>query len=232
MSIVNRRRAAVADVDYDVEILESNDEVVEENPRNTEENDQQIKALISRMADLEHYNAINDIDFIVEAIGQKYYAGSPALDVLPSHDGIGQERRERIREYIHILNCWAEGKDVEDAAAEFKSDEKLLRNIYIHLGEPDEGKRNLILALSDNLKEKSASPEDAISQISDEEFIRYLYKTILDREPDEDDARLRLTQLKRGRTRQELINDILESRESGRRMLEKIAESISGYDNS
>lgn len=231
MNRMSRRKLAVADVDFDIDILEVNDEVnemdiAEGRPGNTEENAQQVRALISRMADLNHYNAINDVDFIVEAIGTKDYAGSPALDVLPSHEGLDQRRRERIREYIHILSCWAEGKDLEDAVSEFKSDEKLLRRMYLYLGDLDEEKEDLALALVASLKEKSTSPEDVISEISDEEFISYLYRTILDREPDEDDARSRLMQLKRGRTRQELISDILESRESSRRMLTMIAESI------
>ena len=235
MSRMYRRKDAATDVDVGIAVSDNGVEQMEtseERPGNAEENVQQIRALISRMADLYHYNAINDIDFIIDAIGKKNYMGSPALDVLPSHDGLGRKRRERVREYIHSLTCWAEGKDVEDAVAEFKSDEKLLRNIYIYLGDPDEEKKNLALTLINILKERSTSPEDAISEISDEEFISYVYKTILGREPDEDDARLRLMQLKRGRTRQELLKDILESRESNRRMLTMIAESINESSNS
>ncbi len=192
---------------------------------------QQIGILISRMADLQHYSAFSDIDFIVDAIGRKDYEGSPALDVLPSHEGIDQARREKVKEYTHILTCWTEGKDVEDAVAEFKSDEKLLRQMYVRLGELDEDKKRLAMSLINVLEKQATSPEDAISDISDEDFISYVYKTILDREPDADDLRLRLTQLKRGGTRQELIKDILESRENSRRMLSMIANSIGESGN-
>ena len=233
MNRMYRRKTAVADVEIagasdEMDVIEEENEegMVDDLGDDIGEKSQQIKVLISRMAALEHYNALDDIDFVVEAIGKRDYDGSPALDVLPSHDGVGQRRREKVKEYIHCLTCWVEGMDVDDAVAEFKSDEKLLRTIYIHLGEPDEEKTSLALLLIKSLKEKSASPEDSISDISDEEFVGYVYKTILGRNPGDDDLRLRLTQLKRGRTRQEMIKDILESKESSRRMLNMIAESI------
>jgi len=91
---------------------------MEEELGEVEEKVQQVRALISRMADLSHYRAFNDIDFIIEAIGKKGYPSSPALDVLPSYDDIDHERREKVKEYIYCLTSWAEGKDVEDAVAE------------------------------------------------------------------------------------------------------------------
>lgn len=187
---------------------------------------QQIEALIARSSDLLHYRAFDDIDFIVEAIGRKNYSGSPALDVLPSHDGIDRERREKTKDYIQCLNSWAEGKDVEDAVAEFKASEKLLRSTYAQLGVLDEEKKQLALFLAGNLGEKVASPEDAILEVSDEEFIDYVYNAILGRGPGDDDLKLRLMELRRGKTRQELIAEILESRESSRRMVSEIAKSI------
>jgi hypothetical protein len=191
---------------------------------------QQIRALISRIADLSHYRALDDIDFMIEAIGAKDYSGSPALDILPSHEDTDRERRESVREYIYCLTAWAEEKDVEDAVAEFKANEKLLRNTYIHLGEPDEEKKWLALCLARTLKEKVASPEDVISEIPDEEFVVSVYKTILDREPNGDDLNLKLLDLKRGKTRQELIQDVLGSRESRKRMLTEVAKSINQQD--
>jgi len=187
---------------------------------------QQIKALIARNSDLLHYRAFDDIDFIIEAIGKKNYSGSPALDVLPSHDGIDRERREKAKDYIQCLSSWTEGKDVEDAVAEFKASEKLLRSTYAQLGVLDEDKKQLALFLAENLGEKVASPEDAILEVSDEEFINYVYNAILGRGPDDDDFNLRLMELRRGKTRQELITEILESRESSRRMVSEIAKSI------
>ncbi len=187
---------------------------------------QQIEALVARNSDLLHYRAFDDIDFIIEAIGKKDYSGSPALDVLPSHDGIDRERREKTKDYIQCLSSWAEGKEVEDAVAEFKASEKLLRSTYAQLGVLDEDKKQLALFLAENLGEKVASPEDAILEVSDEEFINYVYNAILGRGPDDDDFNLRLMELRRGKTRQELITEILESRESSRRMVSEIAKSI------
>jgi len=102
----------------------------------------------------------------------------------------------------------------------------LLRNVYIHLDELDEEKKWLALCLTKTLKEKASSPEDVVSEISDEEFIAYVYNTILGRNPDDDDLQLRLAELERGKTREELIRSILESKESRKRMLTEIAESI------
>jgi hypothetical protein len=187
---------------------------------------QQIRVLISRAAALSHYRAIDDIGFIIEAIGAKDYEGSPALDVLPSNEEIDSERREKVKEYIYCLNSWAEKKDIEDAVAEFKASEKLVRNTYIHLGELDEEKKQLALELAEALNGKVSSPEDVISEISDEEFVIHVYKNILDRRPDDDDLRIKLMELRRGKTRQELVKDVLESKESSRRMLAEIAQAI------
>jgi hypothetical protein len=225
-----RKNGTVEAVETDAEVQQM-DVAVEEEVTGFGEKVQQVKALIPRMADLSHYLAFNDIEFIIEAIGNRDYPGSPALDVLPSYEVINSDRKEKVREYIHCLLCWAEAKDVEDAVAEFKSNEKLLRNTYIQLGELDEDKKSLALMLAKILKDQISSPEDAISEISDEDFIKYVYKTILGREPGEDDLSLRLTQLKRGKPRHEMIKDILESKESSRIMLAKIAESINQSDN-
>jgi len=191
-----------------------------------EEKTQQVKTLMSRMADLSHYRAFNDIDFIIEAIGKKGYTGSPALDVLPSYEDIDHERRDKVKEYIYCLTSWAEGKELEDAVSEFKASENLLRNIYIHLGELDEERKWLALCLTKTLKERVSSPEDVVSEVSNEEFIVYVYNTILGREPDDDDLQLRLAELGRGKTREDLIKSILESKESRKRMLAEVAKSI------
>ena len=187
---------------------------------------QQIKALVLRMAELSHYRAFADIDFIIKAVGEKDYDGSPALDVLPSHEDIDRDLREKVKEYIYCLTSWVEEKDLEDAVAEFKADERFLRNTYMQLGELDEEKKSLATFLAENLQEKVASPEDIVSEISNEDFIVYAYKTILGRAPDDDDFKLKMIELNRGKTRQELIKDILKSRESHKRMMTEIADSI------
>jgi len=210
------------------EIQETDDmeNIVEEDMAEVGEKMQLISVLVSRLSDLSHYRAIDDIDFIIEAIGEKDYPGSPALDVLPSHDGIDSERREKVKEYIYCLKSWAEEKSVEDAVSEFKASEKLLRNTYSHLGELDEEKKALAQGLANDLDGKVSSPEDAILEIPDEEFIAQVYRNILGRDPDEDDFSLKLMELRRGKTRQELIKDVLESKESTRRMMAEIAEAI------
>ena len=223
--------------DIPVERIESDKEIqqidaIEEELGEIRRQIQQIRILISRLADLSHYLIFEDIDFVIKAIGGKDYPGSPALDVLPSYEDIGRERRESVKEYVYCLTAWAEGKDVEDAVAEFRADEKLLRNIYTNLGKLDEERKWLALCLAKTLKEKAASPEDIVSEISDEEFVIYVYKTVLGREPDEDDLNLKLTELRRGRARQQLIQDILESKESQKRMLAEIAESIKDSNGS
>jgi hypothetical protein len=215
--------------DIEIQEIQETDDMenaVDEDLAEVGEEVQQINALISRIAELSHYRAIDDVDFIIEAIGGKDYPGSPALDVLPSNDDIDSERREQVKEYIYCLNSWAEGKSVEDAVSEFKASEKLLRSIYIHLGELDEEKKLLVQTLAGNLNGKVSSPEDVILEISDEDFIIYVYGNILGRKPDEDDLSLKLMELRRGKTRQELIKDVLESKESARRMLTEIAQSI------
>ena len=237
--IYRRKNTMTEDADLDVEIqqIEQESSLEEEvddfsveasngSLNGNGEKAQQIKALISRSSDFLHYRAFDDINFIIEAIGKKDYSGSPALDVLPSHDGIDRDRREKAREYIYCLKSWAEGRDMEDAVADFKASEKFLRSTYAQLGVLDEEKKQLALLLSDGLNEKVSSPEDAILEVADEEFIIYVYNAILARKPDDDDLKLRLMELRRGKTRQELITDILESRESSRRMVSEIAKSI------
>jgi hypothetical protein len=210
-------------VESDEEIQQTN--AVEEELGEVEEKAQQVGALISRIADLSHYRAFNDIDFIIEAIGDKDYSGSPALDVLPSYDDIDHERREKVEEYIYCLTCWIEGRDVEDAVAESKANGKLLQDIYTYLGEPHEEKKWLALCLTKTLKGKVSSPEDVVSEIPDEEFIVCLYNTILGREPDDDDLQLKLMELRSGKTRQGLIEDVLQSKESRKRVLAEVAKS-------
>lgn len=201
-------------------------DAVEEELSEVGEKVQQIRVLISRHSELSHYRAFDDIELIIEAIGNKDYPGSPNLDVLPSQECINRERRDKIKEYIYCISCWVDSKDLEDVIGEFKVNEKLLRNTYIHLGELDEEKKWLASCLVDSLSEEVFSPEDVVCEIPDEDFILHAYRTILDREPDDDDFRLRLIELKRGKTHEELIRDILESRENSRRMLAEIANSI------
>ncbi len=225
MNMIYRRRTASAEgteASADTQGADTGDQETS----NLGEKAQQVRALISRMADLTHYRAFDDIDFLIRAIGEKNYQGSPALDVLPSHEDISRELREKVKEYIYCLSSWADGKDLEDVVAEFKADEKLLRNTYAKLGTRDEEKKTLALSLTKSLEEKVSSPEDVVAEIPDEEFIIYVYNTILGRDPDDDDLKLRSMELKRGRSRQDLIKDILESRESHKRMLSEIAESI------
>lgn len=223
--LYRRKNALLENAGTDMEIQQMN-ELEEDDLSESGEKVQQIRALIDRIADLSHYRAFNDIDFIVEATGAKDYPGSPALDVLPSQDEIDRDRRERLKDYICCLTTWADGANLEDAVDDFKASEKMLRNTYIHLGAADEEKKWLIQCLIDALKGMASSPEDVIYEITDEEFVLYLYKTILGREPDEDDRKLRLAELKRGKPRQELVKEVLESRESTRRMLTEIAASV------
>jgi len=209
---------------------------MDEQPQETEETEEEVDGigekvqhigiLLSRIADITHYRAFDDIDFMIGAIGAKEYAGSPNLDVLPSHEDIDRERRQSLKDYIYCLNCWLDGKDVEDAVGEYKANDKLVRNIYVRLGNFDEEKKWLAMNLVKMLEENVASPEDDILEISDEDFITYVYKTVLGRDPDPDDLRLRVMELKRGKERPDMIKDILESKESSRRMLAEIADSI------
>jgi len=186
----------------------------------------QIEVLIDRISDPSHYRFFNDVDFIVDAIGEMDYPGSPAVDVLPSHDDIEIERRDMIKDYLFCLSMWSEGTSLEDALGEFKVNEKILRNIYRLLGALDGDKFDLVQYLIKSLEEKVSSPEDILSQVAEEEFIYHVYKTILGRDPDEDELKLKLMGFKRGKTRQELVREIMESRETNKRMLAEIAASI------
>lgn len=190
------------------------------------EKNQYIEVLVDRIADPNHYRFFGDIDFIIEAIGAMNYPGNPAIDVLPSQDDIDQERRDIIKDYIFGLSSWLKGIELEDALGEFKANEKILRNVYIHLGDLDEDKKHLIQYLIDALSDKVSSPDDVISQITEEEFIFYVYKIILDREPDKDELKLKMMGLKRGQSRQKLIKEVMDSKENSKRMLNEIATSI------
>ncbi|MBD3181831.1 DUF4214 domain-containing protein [Candidatus Poribacteria bacterium] len=221
------RNASAENGSVDTELYQSDPEDLINDVNDIQSKDiHQIKALIHRICEISHYRIFDDVDFLIEAIGKKDYEGSPALDVLPSHEDTDRERREKIKEYIYCLECWAEGKELDDAVSEFKVGENFLKKVYLYLGELDEDKKELAKALSVVLKEKSSSPDDVLAEISDEHFVNHVYKTVLGRKPEDDDMRLRLMELERGKTRNELIKDILESRESHRKMLLEIAMTV------
>ena len=70
---------------------------------------ERIRALISRVDPLSHYKAFDNVDFLLDAIGQLDYPRSPAVDVLWRHGQIDDQRRTEAKCYIDALSAWISG---------------------------------------------------------------------------------------------------------------------------
>ena len=168
-----------------------------------------VRALISRFDSLSHYRALDNLTFIIRAIGSSDYPGMPAVDVLWRHARIDDERRGQFKAYYQALRAWLAGKPLDRAAeGADEADE-----VYAALGESDPAKVWLAESLAKTLAECVLLPEDVIAEHDDEAYVRALYEAVLHRHPSPDDLRFRVEELASGRTRDELFADILNAAE-------------------
>lgn len=172
-----------------------------------------IRALISRIDPLSHYKAFENVDFIIEAIGEMDYPGMPAVDVLWRHGDIDDERRAHAKCYVHAIDAWLDGKRSDEAGATHPGCVEHVEKVYTSLGEADGVKRWLAMTLRKTLKERSYTPWDVIDEYDDADFIRAVYLSILGRPPSPDDLKFRVEELESGKTREEFLQEILSAPE-------------------
>jgi hypothetical protein len=172
-----------------------------------------IRALISRIDPLSHYKAFENLDFILSAIGELDYPGSPAVDVLWRHGDIDDNRRAEAKCYITALNTWLEGVELDAAKDATPDCAAVIETAYAVLGEANDEKRWLAMSLRKTLKERAYTPWDTIEEYDDASFIRAVYQSILGRPPSPDDLQFRIEELENGKTREAFFEEILEAPE-------------------
>jgi hypothetical protein len=174
---------------------------------------ERIRALISRVDPLSHYKAFENIDFVMGAIGQLDYPGSPAVDVLWRRGQIDDERRAEAKRYVFCLTAWLEGKDLAQAESERPDCSTLLQKTYTALGKMDDCKGWLAMCLRKTLKEHAYTPWDVIAEHDDEAFVCAVYESILGRPPSPDDLQFRIEELRGGKDREALLDEIMSAEE-------------------
>lgn len=187
---------------------------------------ERIRALISRVDPLSHYKAFDNLDFLLEAIGDLDYPGSPAVDVLWRHGQIDDDRRAEAKTYIDALTAWLAGTDLAAAQAAQPENAERLSQIYEALGEPNEEKRWLALSLRKTLKEHAYTPWDVIAEYGDAAFVRAVYLSILGRSPSPDDLAFRIEELNQGKTREAFFLEIMDTGEHRHGHLHGIAAHL------
>ena len=187
---------------------------------------ERIRALISRVDPLSHYKAFENLDFLLDAIGDLDYPGSPAVDVLWRHGAIDETRRARAKGLIDAVNAWLAGMDLATAKAEQPENAARVAQVYDALGEMDDYKRWLAMCLRKTLKELAYTPWDFIDEYDDAAFVRAVYTSVLGRPPSPDDLAFRVEELEGGKTRQAFLNEIIRADEHRRTHLHEVAARL------
>ncbi len=187
---------------------------------------ERIRALISRVDPLSHYKAFETIEFLLDAIGNLDYPGSPAVDVLWRHGQIDEERRAEAKRYVVCLNAWLAETPLVEAQSEWPDCATRLEKTYTALGTMDNEKRWLAMCLQKTLKEHAYTPWDFIAEHDDATFIRAVYETILGRPPSPDDLEFRIEELQNGKSREDFFKEILAAPEHQQRHLHEMAHKL------
>ncbi len=187
---------------------------------------ERIRALVSRIDPLSHYKAFENVEFILEAIGQLDYPRSPAVDVLWRWSQIDEQRRNEAKSYINALNSWLLELSLEEAKIHQPNNLPVLGKVYSLLGDSDDSKRWLAMCLRKTLKEHAYTPWDFINESDDETFVRGVYEAILHRPPSPDDMKFRLEELRNGKDRQSFFLEIFEAEEHQMSHLRGLASII------
>ena len=186
-----------------------------------------VRALISRLDSVAHYRALENMEFLLRAIGDGTYPGLPAVDVLWRAWEIDDERKAVIRGYVNALRRWSEGVSPDEAIASNAPREQV-EAIYSLLGRSDEHKRWLAASLAKTLDVHAPSPEDDLQSASVEEFVRAAYSAALGRHPSADDLRTRVEELRTGRSRNDFVLEIYDSAESRNRQIANVVRHLGG----
>lgn len=185
-----------------------------------------IRALISRVDPLSHYKAFENLDVLLDAIGDLDYPGSPAVDVLWRHGAIDEARRARAKGYIDALNAWLAGMDLEMAKAEQPENAARVAQIFEALGAMVDEKRWLAMCLRKTLKELVYTPWDFIHEYDDAAFVRAVYESVLGRPPSPDDLTFRVEELEGGKSREAFLTEVIRADEHRRVHLHDVAARL------
>lgn len=187
---------------------------------------ERIRALISRVDPLSHYKAFENLDFLLDAIGDLDYPGSPAVDVLWRHGEFDDDRRAQAKAYVTALSAWLAAEDLAAAQAAHPEDAELVAKIYEALGEVNDQKRWLAMCLRKTLKEHAYTPWDFIEEYDDASFVRAVYQSVLGRPPSPDDLAFRIEELNEGKTREAFFLEIMATDEHRRDHLHGVAARL------
>lgn len=189
---------------------------------------ERIRALISRVDPLSHYKAFENLDFLLQAIGELDYPGSPAVDVLWRHGAIDDARRVRAKQLIDALGAWLDGVELVMAQEAMPDSAGQLADVYAALGDSTDEKRWLAMCLRKTLKEHAYTPWDFINEADDAAFVRAVYMSILGRPPSPDDLTFRLEELAAGKTREAFFVEIMGADEHRQGHLHAVAAHVKG----
>ncbi len=185
-----------------------------------------VRALVSRFDSLSHYRAVDNLTFIMRAIGSSSYPGMPAVDVLWRHEHIDDERRATFRRYYRALQSWLAGESLEQAKQDHPDGCEEPDEVYAALGDMDDAKQWLAASLAKALAEYVLRPEDIIAEHEDEAYVRALYEAVLHRQPSPDDLGFRVAELRNGMTRDDMFGGVLNAVEHTDHVRAHIAEVL------
>lgn len=171
-----------------------------------------VRALISRFDSVTHYRAEDNLALIVDAIAAMDYEGRPSVDVLTRAWEVDRERRAEFRAVAQALRAIGEGETPEGDTP-----------LVVKLRDLNSEQRWLAASLSRTVAAFIWSPEDAVEDMNDEEYVISVYETALGRRPSEDDLTTRIAELKSGKSRPEFMREILRSDESVARSMSNLA---------
>ncbi|MBN1249028.1 MAG: DUF4214 domain-containing protein [Anaerolineae bacterium] len=187
---------------------------------------ERIRALISRVDPLSHYKAFENLDFLLDAIGNLDYPGSPAVDVLWRHGEFDDDRRTQAKAYVTALDAWLAAEELPAAQTAHPEDAELMAKTYKALGEMNDQKRWLAMCLRKTLKEQAYTPWDFIGEYDDAAFVRAVYLSVLHRPPSPDDLAFRVEELSQGKTREAFFLEIMATDEHRRDHLHGVAAHL------
>ena len=186
-----------------------------------------IRALISRFDAVSHYRAEENLSLLVSAIGSGTYPNYPAVDVLARHWQIDEDRRIWFMSWSRALAAWSRAEPT-DIKLTIGGQVLALNDL---LGERSRDKEWLAASLSKTLKCFVETPEERISDLGDETFVRAVYRSALGRDPSPDDLSFRLQELATGKDREAFVNEVFGSTEANKRRLNRILDRATAIGN-
>jgi len=194
---------------------------------NAKKSTHHIRALISRFDAVVHYRAAENLSLLVNAIGNGTYRDYPAVDVLARSWQIDEERRLWFMSWSRALTAWSRSEPNE---FQLTMDSRVVVLDDL-LGARSTDKEWLAASLGKTLKCFVETPQERISDLSDETFVRAVYQAALGRDPSADDLSFRVQELAMGKDRQVFVDEVFASKESNARRLYRILNRASEIGN-